>query len=61
MAKFIDISTKSGDLLLINVSHIVYVKKEEYGATMILSINDNELKEIATEKNYQEIKDLLEN
>lgn len=56
MTKFITISTDQDELLLINVSHIVLVKKEDEGTTLLLS----NLKAIKTEKNYQEIKDLLE-
>jgi hypothetical protein len=61
MAKFIEISTKNDDLLLVNVSHIAYVQKEESGATIVLSVDKNELKEIKTQQNYIELKKLLKN
>lgn len=55
MTKFIEISTDQG-LVLINVTHIVFLQEEDRGATLILS----DLREIKTENNFQEIKKLLE-
>ena len=50
--KFIELSTKQGDKLLINVRQIVYIKKQNYGAKILLT----DSKEIETDNNYDEIK-----
>jgi hypothetical protein len=57
MTKFITISTDKDDLFLINVAHIVLLKKENKGATLLLS----DLREIKTQTNFEEIIRELEN
>ncbi len=52
MKKFITISTDKDELLLINVSHIVLIKKEDRGATIILS----DSREIKSQTDIGEIK-----
>ena len=57
MTKFIKISTDQDELLLINVAHIVSIKKQDRGASIILSDSG----EIKTQQNLEELEELLKN
>jgi hypothetical protein len=63
MAKFIEISDQNDNLFLVNVSHIVYVRKEHLKDTIILSVKDESGKsiEIRTQNNFDELKKIIKN
>lgn len=61
MAEFIEISDQNDNLLFVNVSHIVYVRKEHLKDTIVLSLTDENGKqvEIRTQNNYDELKTFI--